>query len=120
MRVRQNLFTLFGNLRAGSYNTSARRTLQQLAPEGVAVALYEGLGDVPHCISGQMTLLVMPALVAGIHALEPLRPTDVDGRIKPGQDGRVDSTSDVDARREARHDGWGVASVRAPTGSASR
>ena len=29
----------------------------------------------------------MPALVAGIHDLEPRRNQDVDGRDKPGHDG---------------------------------
>jgi hypothetical protein len=31
-------------------------------------------------------LLVMPALVAGIHVFMPIRNEDVDGRVKPGHD----------------------------------
>jgi hypothetical protein len=32
--------------------------------------------------------MVMPALVAGIHVLQPLRKKGVDGRDKPGHDER--------------------------------
>lgn len=39
---------LSGSLRAGSFNTMALRALQALAPEGVRVVLYDGIGALPH------------------------------------------------------------------------
>jgi hypothetical protein len=33
--------------------------------------------------------LVMPALVAGIHVFLSIRAKDVDGRVKPGHDGKL-------------------------------
>jgi hypothetical protein len=43
-----NLLALSGSLRAGSFNISALRTLQKLAPEGVEVSLHEGIVGLPH------------------------------------------------------------------------
>jgi chromate reductase len=37
-----------GSLRAGSVNAAALRAAAALAPEGVEITLYEGLGDLPH------------------------------------------------------------------------
>jgi len=42
------LLALSGSLRAGPFSTDALRTLQRLAPEGIAVSLYEGIGSLPH------------------------------------------------------------------------
>ena len=36
-----------GSLRKGSHNTAALRAAAELAPEGVTVTIYEGLGDIP-------------------------------------------------------------------------
>ena len=43
-----HLLALSGSIRAASLNTGALRALQKLTPEGVAVALYEGIGALPH------------------------------------------------------------------------
>ena len=42
------ILALSGSLRAGSYNTSLARAAANLAPSGVVVELYEGLGLLPH------------------------------------------------------------------------
>lgn len=60
-----HLLALSGSLRAGSFNTGALRRLQKLAPEGVAVALYEGIGSLPHFNpDGEMSAL--PEIVADL------------------------------------------------------
>jgi chromate reductase len=43
-----NLLAISGSLRAASANTTVLRTAIQLAPHGVRISLYEGLGDLPH------------------------------------------------------------------------
>jgi chromate reductase, NAD(P)H dehydrogenase (quinone) len=43
-----NILALCGSLRAVSSNKTLLRAAARLAPEGVAVTLYEGLGDLPH------------------------------------------------------------------------
>jgi len=42
------IFAISGSLRAVSSNTSLLRAAAALAPEGVEVTLYGGLGDLPH------------------------------------------------------------------------
>jgi chromate reductase len=42
------ILAVSGSLRAGSYNTALARAAADLAPAGVAVELYEGLGLLPH------------------------------------------------------------------------
>jgi chromate reductase len=41
------LLTISGSLRAGSYNTALARSAASLAPAGVDVDLFDGLGDLP-------------------------------------------------------------------------
>lgn len=41
------LLTISGSLRAGSYNTALARAAADLAPTGVEVEVFEGLGDLP-------------------------------------------------------------------------
>jgi chromate reductase len=43
-----NLLAISGSLRAASANTTVLRVAIQLAPKGVRISLYEGLGDLPH------------------------------------------------------------------------
>lgn len=43
-----NVFGISGSLRAGSFNTKLLRTAQTLAPDGMSIDIYEGLGDIPH------------------------------------------------------------------------
>ncbi|MDE1147753.1 MAG: NAD(P)H-dependent oxidoreductase [Azospirillaceae bacterium] len=42
------ILAISGSLRAGSTNTAALRAVKLLAPEGVEVRLYDGLGNLPH------------------------------------------------------------------------
>ena len=42
------LLLLCGSLRAGSVNEAVLRTVQAVAPEGVATSLYDGMGRLPH------------------------------------------------------------------------
>lgn len=42
------ILALSGSLRADSYNTALARAARELAPAGVDVEIYEGLGDLPH------------------------------------------------------------------------
>jgi chromate reductase len=41
------LLAISGSLRAGSYNTALARAARELAPDGVEIELYDGLGDLP-------------------------------------------------------------------------
>jgi chromate reductase, NAD(P)H dehydrogenase (quinone) len=41
------VLVISGSLRAGSYNTALARAARELAPGGVEVDLYEGLGELP-------------------------------------------------------------------------
>jgi chromate reductase len=41
------LLTISGSLRAGSYNTALARAVADVAPEGVEVEPFEGLGELP-------------------------------------------------------------------------
>src|SRR5579884_2750614 len=45
---RVRLLAISGSLRAGSSNTSLLEAAAALAPGGVEVLLYEGLGELPH------------------------------------------------------------------------
>ena len=40
-------------------------------------------------MTNPMSNAVMPGLVPGIHVLFPVHAKDVDGRDKPGHDGRI-------------------------------
>ncbi len=42
------VLALSGSLRAGSYNTALARAAVELAPAGVEIELYDGLGLLPH------------------------------------------------------------------------
>ena len=42
------ILAISGSLRAASTNTAALRAAATLAPEGVEISLYGGLGDLPH------------------------------------------------------------------------
>ncbi|MBV8659382.1 MAG: NAD(P)H-dependent oxidoreductase [Burkholderiales bacterium] len=42
------ILAIAGSLRAASINAAFCRAAQRLAPEGVSVTLYTGLGDLPH------------------------------------------------------------------------
>ena len=41
------ILAISGSLRAGSYNTALARAARELAPDGVEVELYDGLGALP-------------------------------------------------------------------------
>jgi NAD(P)H-dependent FMN reductase len=43
-----HLIALSGSLRQGSFNTQALRALQDLAPAGMTIGLYDGVGTLPH------------------------------------------------------------------------
>ena len=42
------ILAISGSLRAGSYNTALARAATELAPDGVEIEVYDGLGLVPH------------------------------------------------------------------------
>jgi chromate reductase, NAD(P)H dehydrogenase (quinone) len=42
------VLALSGSLRIDSYNTSLARAARELAPAGVDIEIFEGLGDLPH------------------------------------------------------------------------
>src|SRR5438105_3467377 len=42
------ILTISGSLRSASSNTTLLRAAAALAPEGVEIILYDGLGDLPH------------------------------------------------------------------------
>ncbi len=46
-RSPMRILAISGSLRAGSYNTALARAAVDLAPDGVEVELFEGLGDLP-------------------------------------------------------------------------
>lgn len=41
------VFGISGSLRKGSYNTALLRAAKELAPEGMQIEIYEGLGAIP-------------------------------------------------------------------------
>ena len=43
-----NILAISGSLRAISSNTMALQALARLAPDGVRVTIYTGLGELPH------------------------------------------------------------------------
>ncbi len=43
-----NIVAISGSLRAASFNTALLRAAASLAPDGMDIAVYEGLGDLPH------------------------------------------------------------------------
>jgi chromate reductase, NAD(P)H dehydrogenase (quinone) len=43
-----HILLISGSLRAGSTNTAAIRTAQEVAPDGVTTTIYEGIGSLPH------------------------------------------------------------------------
>ncbi len=42
------ILAISGSLRAGSYNTALARAAAELAPDGVEIEVYDGLGLIPH------------------------------------------------------------------------
>lgn len=46
--VMSRVLAVSGSLRAASYHTQILRSLQPLAPGGMRIELFEGLGDLPH------------------------------------------------------------------------
>ena len=42
------VLAISGSLRAGSYNTALARAAAELAPDGIEIEVYEGLGLIPH------------------------------------------------------------------------
>ncbi len=42
------ILAISGSLRAGSTNTTLVRAIAAMAPEGMEVTIYDGLGDLPH------------------------------------------------------------------------
>lgn len=59
------LLGISGSLRSGSYNSALLRAASQLAPEGVRIDIYEGLGDIP-LYNDDVRLLGEPAGVTRI------------------------------------------------------
>ncbi|WP_245435554.1 NADPH-dependent FMN reductase [Microvirga calopogonii] len=58
-----HLLALSGSLRAASLNTMALRALQKLAPESVAIRLYESVGALPH-FNTDVEMSALPEIVA--------------------------------------------------------
>lgn len=56
------ILAISGSLRAGSSNTTLLRAAARLAPGGVAVDLYDGLGDMPH-FNPDLELAPIPAVL---------------------------------------------------------
>lgn len=71
-----NLLALSGSLRAGSFNTMALRELQMHVPAGVTIALYEGIGALPH-FNPDVESTALPGIVAGFRQ----RVADADGLV---------------------------------------
>ncbi|MCH0542429.1 NAD(P)H-dependent oxidoreductase [Streptomyces sp. MUM 203J] len=62
------ILTLVGSLRAGSTNRGLAEAARTIAPEGVAVELYEGLGDVPFYNEDIDTEATLPEAAARLRA----------------------------------------------------
>lgn len=58
-----HLLALSGSLRASSFNTMALRALQKLAPERIALTLYEGISALPH-FNPDLEMSALPESVA--------------------------------------------------------
>ena len=61
------ILAISGSLRARSVNTAALLALQALAPAGLAVTLYDGLGTLPH-FNPDLDIEPPPAPVAALRA----------------------------------------------------
>jgi len=72
------LLALSGSLRAGPFSTDASSTLQRLAPEGIAVSLYEGIGSLPH-FNPDAEASAQPEMVAAAAGLIIARAREPDG-----------------------------------------
>jgi len=71
------ILLISGSLRAGSTNTAALRTAAEVAPEGIATVLYEGMAALPHFnpdddSEGARVHRAVAALRAAIHAADAL------------------------------------------------
>jgi NAD(P)H-dependent FMN reductase len=62
-----HLLLISGSLRAGSTNTAFLRTVEQLAPDGFDVVLYDGLDGLPH-FDPEMDRDPLPSPVASLRA----------------------------------------------------
>jgi NAD(P)H-dependent FMN reductase len=62
-RPTRRLLALSGSLRARSVNTAVLQALASLAPPGVEVTLYRGLGELPH-FNPDLDCEPLPAVVA--------------------------------------------------------
>ncbi|NIX77342.1 NADPH-dependent FMN reductase [Microvirga terricola] len=60
-----HLLALSGSLRAGSFNTSALRALQKLAPKGVVITPDESIGALPH-FNPDVEMSELPEIVAAL------------------------------------------------------
>ena len=60
------VLAISGSLRAKSVNTAALSALQSLAPAGVSVTLYDGLGTLPH-FNPDLDVAPIPAPVVALH-----------------------------------------------------
>jgi len=61
------ILAISGSLRNASSNTQALRALTSLAPEGIRIELYKGIGDLPH-FNPDLDGDVPPAAVADFRA----------------------------------------------------
>ena len=61
------LLAISGSLRAGSSNTMLLKAACALAPPGIVVELYDGLGALPH-FNPDLDVEPRPAAVADLHA----------------------------------------------------
>ena len=61
-----HVLAISGSLRAKSVNTAALAALQSLAPAGVSITLYDGLGTLPH-FNPDLDIAPLPAPVAALH-----------------------------------------------------
>jgi chromate reductase len=62
-----------GSLRKGSYNRALLRAAQELAPDGMRIETYEGLGDIP-LYNGDLEAQGMPEPV--LRFTDAIRPAD--------------------------------------------
>ena len=82
-----NILAISGSLRAASTNTSLLRAAAELAPAGVVIDLYEGLGQLP-LFNPDLDVAMLPAVltwqraVAQAHAIDQVTLTASGGPFR--------------------------------------
>jgi NAD(P)H-dependent FMN reductase len=102
---RMNILAMSGSLRASSSTAALVRAAVRLAPRGMTIAIYDGVGDLPH-FSPDLDAEPLPAPVAALRAaigasdgllvVTPEYAHGMPGSLKNALDWLVSATEPID------------------------